>query len=282
MKINTIEDHLLDPILLDKLKVLSSRKDAAVEEEDYDRAKRVKEFMDKLKLLGEQIFKLELQKKLAIENEDFDSAKILKYEISRLRKSAFAFDTERSLDPAETPSEPREGEEGTVHEGPPETLLGENEGEGSVAEGEESRIGGGLQFGELTEKEREFERLMEEEEQKHPITVDETVIPALRLKAPIDFNTVEDDKEAFYSQLKEGAPEDEIPAPKRAAVEPLIEVFGEEVVRKFYSKKWQAREDAIDKVLAGVGAAMQKAGDSSPFHLAVLGYVGETLQDRIV
>ena len=50
MKINTIEDHLLDPILLDKLKVLSSRKDAAVEEEDYDRAKRVKEFMDKLKV----------------------------------------------------------------------------------------------------------------------------------------------------------------------------------------------------------------------------------------
>lgn len=68
-----------------------------MEAEDFDRAKHLKDAVDKLLMAGSQIIQLEMQKKLAIENEDFDSAKILKFEIERMRNLAFNLDTERVI-----------------------------------------------------------------------------------------------------------------------------------------------------------------------------------------
>jgi hypothetical protein len=69
----------------------------AVEEEDFDKAKHLKDAIDKLKMAGSQLIQLEVQKKLAIENEDFDSAKVIKFEIERLRNMAINLDTERVI-----------------------------------------------------------------------------------------------------------------------------------------------------------------------------------------
>lgn len=69
----------------------------AVDEEDFDRAKHLKDAIDKLMLAGSSLVQLESQKKLAIENEDFDSAKVLKFEIERLRNLAMNLDTDRVI-----------------------------------------------------------------------------------------------------------------------------------------------------------------------------------------
>jgi len=78
-----------DPVTLEKLKMLTSAKDKAVSEENFDEAKRIKDIIDKLKSIGKQLSALEQKKRLAIENEDYESAKILKAEIERMRSSAF-------------------------------------------------------------------------------------------------------------------------------------------------------------------------------------------------
>ena len=95
MKMTSVNETELDPSLQDKLRALSSAKQKAVEQDDFDKAKSLKEVIDKLKVAGQQLLQLETQKKMAVDNEDFDSAKVLKYEIDRLRALAMTLDTDR-------------------------------------------------------------------------------------------------------------------------------------------------------------------------------------------
>ena len=53
--------------------------------ENYARAKKLKEAIDRLKHIGVQLQNLEERKAVAIQNEDYDSAQIIHDEISRLR-----------------------------------------------------------------------------------------------------------------------------------------------------------------------------------------------------
>lgn len=57
----------------------------AVKNEDFQLAKNLKERIQRLKNLGEQISLLESRKEKAIQKEDYDSAMVLKEEIQRLR-----------------------------------------------------------------------------------------------------------------------------------------------------------------------------------------------------
>lgn len=53
LKISTSHDEAaLDPLIQDKIRTLESQKAKAVEEENFDRAKRVKEVIDKLRVAG--------------------------------------------------------------------------------------------------------------------------------------------------------------------------------------------------------------------------------------
>ena len=97
LKIAGINEIDLDPTILDKVRTLENAKTKAVGEEDFDRAKHLKDAIDKLKMAGGQLIQLEAQKKLAIENEDFDSAKVIKFEIERLKNMAMKLDTERVI-----------------------------------------------------------------------------------------------------------------------------------------------------------------------------------------
>ena len=90
---------MLDPIIKDKLDLLNKNKQKYVEREDFDKAKDIKLIIDKIKILGAQIAKMEFQKKQSIEAEDFDTSKMLKFEIERLRDAALEIDTDRLLTP---------------------------------------------------------------------------------------------------------------------------------------------------------------------------------------
>jgi hypothetical protein len=86
-------------MIREKLGLLNQKKQHLVEIEDFDRAKDLKLVIDKIKIIGAQIAKLEFQKRQSIDAEDYDTSKVLKFEIDRLKDAAFLFDTDRLLSP---------------------------------------------------------------------------------------------------------------------------------------------------------------------------------------
>ena len=75
----------MDSKTLEQLRRLETLKREAVQNEDYQMAKNLKDRIQRLKNLGEQIALLESRKEKAIQKEDYDSAMVLKEEIQRLR-----------------------------------------------------------------------------------------------------------------------------------------------------------------------------------------------------
>lgn len=76
-----------DPTTLDRLRVLEVAKEKAKKNEDYESAQRLKEAIDRLKLIGVQLQRLEERKVNAAKADDYESAKIIKAEIDRLRST---------------------------------------------------------------------------------------------------------------------------------------------------------------------------------------------------
>mmetsp|Transcript_10555 Transcript_10555/g.19177 ORF Transcript_10555/g.19177 Transcript_10555/m.19177 type:complete len:899 (-) Transcript_10555:119-2815(-) len=79
------DEMQFDARTVERLRALEKAKQRAVELEDYDEAKRLKDMLNKLRRTGQLIRELEERKKAAVQNEDFDAAKSLKVEIDRLR-----------------------------------------------------------------------------------------------------------------------------------------------------------------------------------------------------
>ena len=82
-KIDTkLEDEMIyDPVTLKRLKALYKAKEKMIELEDFDEAKKIKDSIDRLKSVSQQLIQLEERKTIAIKNDDFDAAKMLKYEV---------------------------------------------------------------------------------------------------------------------------------------------------------------------------------------------------------
>mmetsp|Transcript_2687 Transcript_2687/g.4774 ORF Transcript_2687/g.4774 Transcript_2687/m.4774 type:complete len:965 (-) Transcript_2687:91-2985(-) len=78
-------DLNVDSYTANRIREIYKAKEAAVANEDYDLAKRLKATFANLKELGAQLAKLEIKKKNAVQNEDYDTAKGLKVEIDNLR-----------------------------------------------------------------------------------------------------------------------------------------------------------------------------------------------------
>lgn len=64
--------------MLTKIKLLERIKISAVENEQFDEAKKIKSAIDKLKMIGTHMMQLHERKRMASMNEDYDSAKIIK------------------------------------------------------------------------------------------------------------------------------------------------------------------------------------------------------------
>ncbi|GAQ85746.1 Galactose-binding domain-like [Klebsormidium nitens] len=82
------EDPLLesvDAVTAQQLRELLAQKDAAVRNEDYDEAKRLKVIIDRVRAFGNQVAVLEARKQAAVDREDYDAAKKIKEEIDALR-----------------------------------------------------------------------------------------------------------------------------------------------------------------------------------------------------
>lgn len=82
---NIKEDESLCNICLTKLIKLKLK---AVEDEDYESAKKYKLKIDRIKLVINQIIELERDKLRYVEDEDYDKAKKVKIQIDKLRNEA--------------------------------------------------------------------------------------------------------------------------------------------------------------------------------------------------
>ena len=79
MRIQSISTNDFDSVIQDKINSLQMEKQEALEVEDFDQCKYIKQIIDKLKIVGNQLVSLEHQKREAIENEDYEKAKQLKF-----------------------------------------------------------------------------------------------------------------------------------------------------------------------------------------------------------
>ncbi|CDW88088.1 centrosomal protein of 104 kda [Stylonychia lemnae] len=86
--VTNIEEELsLDKNTLETLKALYAAKERAVQMDDFDEAKRIRDTIERLKTVSTQISQLEERKLLAIKSEDYDAAKIIKVEIEKLKSA---------------------------------------------------------------------------------------------------------------------------------------------------------------------------------------------------
>ncbi|MEW5298759.1 MAG: hypothetical protein WDW36_001843 [Sanguina aurantia] len=83
-------DIHIDSVTAAKIRDLVRQKDAAVANEEYDEAKRLKASIDRLKVVGQKIAQLEARKRSAVEKEDYDTAKTIKLDIDKLRAAGEA------------------------------------------------------------------------------------------------------------------------------------------------------------------------------------------------
>ena len=86
-----------DSQTLERIRSLSAAKARAVEAEDYEEAKRLKEVLARLRQTGLLLRELEDRKRQAVQNEDYDAAKALKSEIDRLSGLALGVVAGRAL-----------------------------------------------------------------------------------------------------------------------------------------------------------------------------------------
>ena len=104
----------VDHVTAQQLQTLQRAKQAAIDAEDYDRAKQIKGQMDALTAVGRQVADLVQKKQAAVEREDYDAAKAFKLEIDAMRarigggrEDAQSFASGQAAPPSDSPPHSR-------------------------------------------------------------------------------------------------------------------------------------------------------------------------------
>ena len=77
----------IDPFVMHIIREAHKHKHKAVVREDYEEARRLRDGIERLKMIGVRVAELEGKKQKAVENEDYESAHVLKLDIDKLRQS---------------------------------------------------------------------------------------------------------------------------------------------------------------------------------------------------
>ena len=119
---------------------------------------------------------------------------------------------------------------------------------------------------------------LEPEKPKTYQDIDNQVLPALKANAgannPPEYAPGEEFNE---EEAKNGEP---ITADKRSAADPLIDVFGEPVIRMLFSRTWALREKGIDQIEDEI--LNQNRHEESQAFVAGVGVVKNTITDKII
>ncbi|KAK9803394.1 hypothetical protein WJX72_004936 [[Myrmecia] bisecta] len=287
-------DVNVDPLTAAKIRDINRMKEAAVANEDYDEAKRLKGVMERLRAVGAKIAQLEARKQVAVEREDYDMAKALKVDIDKLRQAG---DTTAAADAQENrPRRANDPEEifarvlGTKAQRPapvavppaasqPVTMrrtLSPTAASALEPSPEEERWpqasspGATVPYlqaageGALTPAQAYDDRPARA---RGSYDYENDVAAASAAAAAADSGG--GPKASSSGHAPEGFPAD-LPAPEPLAsadekdAEPLLEVLGDYTVRCLFSKTWQLRDAAlqrVDRVLAQRGVSDDQLRD---------------------
>jgi len=260
-----LEDEMnFDPATLKRLKILYKAKEKAVELEDFDEAKKIKEAIDRLKSVSSQLIQLEERKRIAIKNDDFDAAKMLKYEIERLRNAVSGLQLNDNYEEINNPfqnsyknlSQPNENL-GKVNENINGNVINNSTRNYNIQPiNKNSKNELILNSDMVLEKEdkiyqtkktnpNEGYKLKGKEELNRKVDVDDMIIKGISR----DFQDVVNDK-----IIKEGGGseknkvndvEEDIPASEYKKAEPLIPVLSFDLVKMIFSKNWKNKEEGL-------------------------------------
>ena len=297
----TFEDEMqLDEVSLERVKALKKAKNQAIKMEDYDAAKKYKQMIERLRSMGTHLAQLEERKKIAIENEDFDAAKIIKTEIDRLRETA--------VDPAFNhgaySDQPKPSEANRPFSSGPEAPMAEQmppprkPGSGMGIENQMDNMGindpppqkkpqlpvhnkkdlfgpgpgkGGVQFPSDDQYQEEEKKMAMPIEPIIPTNIDEQVIPTVRNKG----GQLEEGG-IIPGEEKQPTQAEDIVGDNIKIAMPLIPVFGEETIKKLFSKNFANRENWIIEVEGVVNS------NPDPDTItAALGVAAQGLKDKI-
>jgi len=305
----------LDGQIQEQLRRLNEAKQEAVDNEDYDEAKRLKLLLLKIQQVGPQLRELELKKRQAVEGEDFDTAKSLKVEIQKLRswvedpQRALAAEEESTTSQPPTPSSSVATPASSALRQPPNGVaVAEGGGGGGVASNARQVCGGQRGIGQRGNSPpadaSSDATLAPHQQPQHHASVVASLVSALASKQTpgggggeggeggqqtrgprqgahhsnsakdsIEMNSriqPHDHFEAEHSPPPPSAVEADHPfasvpnfedrgppEPLAAAVtieaSPLIPLFGEYITCALYSKTWNLRDAALQKLTADLG-----------------------------
>jgi centrosomal protein CEP104 len=245
-----LEDEMkYDPQTLKRLKNLFKAKTKAIEYEDFDEAKKIKEAIDRLKSVSQQLIQLEERKRIAIKNDDFDSAKILKFEIERLRNAVVGInlnEDEREKQHMNKFNIDKLNNEKQGNKNKTKLLAGDHRPKYNevpltsdliIPDSNDKHVAKNINNNDI--------KLRNKEDLKYPKDVDKMVIKGMSR----DFREVINDK--MNKELKkdygddENMEEEEISVNDYKKAEPLIPILTHDIVKKIFSKYWRNKEEAM-------------------------------------
>lgn len=80
----------IDAESANKVKILEQIKDKAVQNENFDQAKQIRDQIERIRSIGIHLNQLSERKNMATANEDYDAAKIIKNEMEKLKQAAYS------------------------------------------------------------------------------------------------------------------------------------------------------------------------------------------------
>ncbi|XP_071146725.1 centrosomal protein of 104 kDa-like isoform X3 [Mytilus edulis] len=208
-------DMYQDPEIAGIIRKLEKKKQEAVLQERFDYAKRLKSAITELQKVGEKLGKYEVEKRQAVENEDYDKAKLKKVQMDEYRLQVYRdlnladlLETTGSRHPQVIDLEP-------IRQATPPRLL------------------------ELTPRSPIQRSPPRTPPPRTPY--DERPLPALKRPPAVP------DEEPEPAETAVGITGEPEPLTEKDLREAsaAIDVFGEQLVSKAYSKTWSYREDAL-------------------------------------
>lgn len=273
-----LEDQMIyDPLTLKRLKTLYKAKEKAIELEDFDEAKKIKDAIGRLKSVSQQLLKLEERKAIAIKNEDYDSAKMLKYEVERLRNAVAGIDINNLQPENIPPSYNKEvNKEFPKNQNPNINYANDfdnsNSGIREIPVGNKNyKLMGNMDQRKPQEMPLTSDLVMDDDDnmnkvrnvnpnqgyklmnnkERNIINVDEMQIKGNNK----DFNELVMEKleKEGGGKGKKGASleeeDDDIPAAEFKKAEPLIPILTHDIIKLLFSKYWRNKEEGINKLI---------------------------------
>lgn len=281
-----LENELeFDALTSDKLKQLLSAKDRAVENEDFDEAKRLREAIERLKMMGQQLYYLEERKRAAISNEDYDAAKVIKMEIDRLRNSVIPPEAQyRPYSGNQMPGRP--GSRPLQHGSPMQDFDNMPPTKNQKADifGKGDAFGKGDLFGKPEfGKPDAFKNDTFVPKVQKAVNHDEQIIPTVA-NGKVGANIYEENDDDNQGRGNSSSPEP-LSGQQSKQAEPFLHILSEPIVKRLFSKNWQFREEGLSKIQSELssGSSSSIFQDLDPWEVytGTLGGVRYTIGDKV-